>query len=235
VSAAGERFVMAVVPFLGYAFVRLLRRTMRVEYRNRDVLDRARSTFGAYILVFWHSRFVMMPYAYPDRRLAVLSSRHRDSRMLGQVLRRFGVENVWGASRSGSAAGLRPLLRKATEGYDLALTPDGPLGPRRRAQPGAIAAARSSGLPLIPLAFSARPARRLRSWDRTLVPYPFARGVFVFGEPMPVAPRADAAERERARRELEAELDRLTDQADRRVGLPVEEPRPPSIPASVIE
>jgi lysophospholipid acyltransferase (LPLAT)-like uncharacterized protein len=76
--------------------------------------------------------------------------------------------------------------------------------------------------------FSARPASRLRSWDRTLLPRPFARGVFVYGSPLAVARRADAGAQEEARRALEAELDRVTDRADTLAGFPLEDPRPPA-------
>ena len=94
-------------------------------------------------------------------------------------------------------------------------------------QPGVITLARLTGIPVIPVAFSARPSRRLRSWDRTLLPYPFGRGRFVCGEPMPVPRKADQAEQERLRLVLESEVDRITDLADDRVGLGVEGARPP--------
>ena len=217
----------AIVPRVGYAYIRLLRLTMRIEFRNREVLDRARSEAGQYILVFWHSRFVMMPYCYPGDRMVVLNSRHRDSRMLVKILERFGLEGAWGSSTSGGARGLRELLRRVRDGYDVGITPDGPRGPRRRLKPGAIATARLSGLPIIPVTFSARPAKRLGSWDRTLVPYPFARGLFIYGEPLAVPRDADEPSREELRAALESEMDRLTDLADDEVGLPVEPPRPP--------
>jgi lysophospholipid acyltransferase (LPLAT)-like uncharacterized protein len=92
-------------------------------------------------------------------------------------------------------------------------------------KPGVVAVARLTGLPIVPVAFSARPARRLRSWDRTLVPLPFSRGLFVLGQPLTVPRRADEAEQERLRARLEADVDRVTDLADARVGLPPEEPR----------
>ncbi len=113
------------------------------------------------------------------------------------------------------------------DGYDVGITPDGPRGPRRRVKPGVIAAARFTGLPIIPVAFSARPARRLGSWDRTLVPFPFSRGLFVCGEPLRVARDIGQEEQDRLRTLLESEIDRLTDLADTRVGLGVEEVRPP--------
>lgn len=219
-----DKVVPALAPRIAYAYIRLLRATMRLEFDNHDVFRRLRRDRGQYIIAFWHSRLVMMPYVYPDRRIAILASRHRDSEMLGQILTRFGFERVWGSSTSGGTSGVRALLRKVKEGYDVCITPDGPRGPRRRIKLGVVAVARLSGLPIVPVAFSARPARRLGSWDRTLVPYPFSRGLFVCGEPFTVARDADE---ERQRLSLEAELDRLTDLADHRIGLGVEDVRPP--------
>ena len=111
--------------------------------------------------------------------------------------------------------------------YDVGIAPDGPRGPRRRIKPGLLTVARLTGLPIVPLGFSARPARRLASWDRTLVPYPFGRALFVYGDPLRVPRDAGDAERDRLQALLEAELDRVTDLADTRVGLQVEELRPP--------
>jgi lysophospholipid acyltransferase (LPLAT)-like uncharacterized protein len=201
--------------------------TMRIEYRHADVLDRVRREHGHYILAFWHSRFVLMPFAYPGGRIVVLVSRHRDGRMTGEILRRFGLECAWGSSTAGGAGALRDILRRVRAGYDVGVTPDGPRGPRRRAKPGVVATARLSGLPIVPVAFSACPARRLRSWDRTLVPRFFARGLFVYGEPIRVDRAADAEGQAASRERVEAELDRLTDLADAAVGTPPEQARLP--------
>jgi len=216
-----------LAPRVAHAYILLLRATMRMEFENREALVRARAEHGHYILTFWHSRFVMMPYVCLDRRMVALISRSRDSRMLGLILERMGFTLAWGSSSSGGAYALREVLRKVREGHDVAITPDGPRGPRRRVKPGVIATARMTGLPIVPTGFSACPARRLGSWDRTLLPYPFARGLYVCGEPLFVARDADEAEQERLRRVIEAEVDRLTDLADTRVGLGVEDARPP--------
>jgi hypothetical protein len=206
-------------PSLVYGYLRLLRRTMRIEYRGREVLEACRRESGAFILVFWHSRFLLMPYAYPGGRMAVLSSRHRDAVRLGRVLGRFGYELSKGSSSRGAEAGLLDLVRKGRSGFDLGITPDGPRGPRRRAKPGAIAAAALTGLPIVPVAFSAAPARRLRTWDRTLLPRLFSRGLFLYGQPIRVGRKPSETERERLRSLLEAELDRITDRADVETGI----------------
>ncbi len=118
------------------------------------------------------------------------------------------------------------MLRKVQKCYDVGIAPDGPRGPRRRIKPGLLTVARLTGLPIVPLGFSARPARRLASWDRTLVPYPFGRALFLYGDPIRVPRDAGDAEQNRLQELLEAELDRVTDLADTRVGLQLEEVRP---------
>jgi lysophospholipid acyltransferase (LPLAT)-like uncharacterized protein len=225
-SSFGQTLLSALAPRLGYVYVRLVRATMRVEYRNREVLDRIRDSHGAYMLVFWHSRFVMMPYSYPGKGLVVLVSEHRDGKMIADLLRRFGLDIASGSSTRGGAAGLRQLLRYTRRGHDAGVTPDGPRGPRRQLKAGAIVAGKLSGLPLIPVTFSARPARRLGSWDRTLLPLPFGRGLFLYGEPQRVPRDAGESEIERLRAELERELNRLTDLADEETGLGVEDVQP---------
>jgi lysophospholipid acyltransferase (LPLAT)-like uncharacterized protein len=221
-----ERLLLRCGPFLGYAYLRLLRATMRLEHRNVEALDRARARSGHYILAFWHSRVVMMPYGYLHGRLVALTSLHTDGQVLAGVLRRFGMRIASGSSTRGGAQGLREVLRHVRDGCDVGITPDGPRGPRRRAKDGVVVAARVTGLPIQPVAFSANPARRLASWDRTLVPRFFSRGLYIYGEPIVVERDASVEEQGRVLSRLEIELDRLTDLADREVGLGVEDPRP---------
>jgi lysophospholipid acyltransferase (LPLAT)-like uncharacterized protein len=222
-----HRLQRAVAPPLAYHTIRLLHRTMKWELRDARVLGWARRDAGRYILAFWHSRWVMMPYAYPDRKLVILLSQHRDARMLARVQERFGLDVAFGSSTRGGAAGLRAVLRKVAEGYDVGIAPDGPKGPRRRVKPGVIAIARLSGLPIVPVAYSASRALRLRTWDRTLVPKLRARGLVRYGDPIVVPRHADRDEQERLRADLERTLDRLTDATDAEVGLELEEARPP--------
>lgn len=221
-----ERILLAVAPRLAYAYIRLLRASMRLEWRGRERLDALRQDGGRFILAFWHSRLVMMPYVYPGGKITVLSSRHRDSEMLARVLIRLGLDLSKGSSTSGGAAGLRDILRKTRAGYDVAFTPDGPKGPPRVVKAGVIAAARFSGLPILPVAFSASPAWRLRSWDRTLLPRPFARGLYLYGEPLLVPRGAEGPEQDALALTLARTLDALTDAADRETGIGPEEERP---------
>jgi lysophospholipid acyltransferase (LPLAT)-like uncharacterized protein len=226
-NRTAKKLLEAIAPGLIYAYLRLLRWTVRGEIRNGSVVEEVHRTDGQCIFAFWHSRLVLVRFAYSGERLVVLQSRHRDSRMIGRVMRRFGVEQAWGSSSRGGAAALREVLRKIREGFDMAIAPDGPRGPRRRVAPGVIAAARLSGKPIVPLTYSARPARRARSWDRMVIPWPFARVLYEYGAPIHVRRSADEQEQERLRQQLERELDRMTDALDSEIGLGQEDPRPP--------
>lgn len=139
------------------------------------------------IFAFWHE-MLMFP-AYSHARLAtVMVSNHRDGEFIAQVVRMMRGRSVRGSTRRGGAAAARQMLRLA--GLDhLAITPDGPRGPRRTAQPGVIYLASRSGMPIVPVGFAYSHARRANSWDRMAVPWPFCRARSVSGQPIHVPPR----------------------------------------------
>jgi lysophospholipid acyltransferase (LPLAT)-like uncharacterized protein len=148
------------------------------------------------------------------RGVRVLASRSRDGEMVAAFVRRFGVDVVRGSSSRGGAAALRALAHAVRAGQDVAVVPDGPRGPSCRAQPGIVSLAATTGAPIVPVGVAARPARRLRSWDRFMVPAPFARCAIVFGAPVRVGRDAD---REALRVAVERALQDATDAADRLV------------------
>jgi len=219
--------VRRIVPALFAAYVVFLERTLRLEHLHRERLTAARDSAGAVVLAVWHSRFAIAPFTHRDAPLVALVSRHGDGRMLGEVFRRLGFELAFGSSTRGGAQGMREALRAARAGKSIGLAPDGPRGPRRRAKPGVVALARLTGYPVVPVTFSARPARLFDSWDRSMLPWPFARAVILYGEPIVVARDAAPEAQEQARQRIEEALDEITDEADRLVGREPETPREP--------
>jgi lysophospholipid acyltransferase (LPLAT)-like uncharacterized protein len=156
------------------------------------------------VVAFWHEHLPLMPALWLHAggtgrglRAHVLVSRHRDGRLIGEIMRRFDVALVHGStareggSGKGGAAGLRALLLALQDGAHVVITPDGPRGPRRVAAAGVAQLAALAGVPVLPCA--ARTSRRheLRSWDRMMLPLPFARGVLVCGRMLEV-PRGEA-------------------------------------------
>jgi lysophospholipid acyltransferase (LPLAT)-like uncharacterized protein len=137
-------------------------------------------------------------------------SRHADGELISRVVERLGFRPVRGSSTRGGVPALRELLRAAERGQDLAFTPDGPRGPRGRVQPGVVQAAMTSGLPIQTSAIAIDRVKRLRSWDRFLVPRPFARVLLRYGPRVTIPPDLDHEGREEHRRRLEKLMRDLT-------------------------
>ncbi len=187
-------------------FIRALRATVRLRYHEAEGIRAAEREGRHFILAFWHRHLLLMPYGYRGRRISVLVSQSRDGELIARTVARLGIDSSRGSTTRGGMAGMRALLRKAGEGYDLAFTPDGPKGPASVVQPGVILAAMATGLPIQPVAMAASRCRRLRSWDRFVVPLPGARVHFVYGEPLAVPRRGGPDEAAEAAAELARRL-----------------------------
>ena len=128
--------------------------------------------------------------------MTVLISRNRDGRLIADIVRRWDVRTVAGSSEhkpgtktKGGAVALRSLLAALRDGHVVTITPDGPRGPRRHLQPGVARLAALSGAPVVAVAASCGPKRRLGSWDRMTLPLPFGRGCIICSSPIDVGAR----------------------------------------------
>lgn len=210
-----SRAVLATGAWIGAAGLWLLRRSLRLRVVGREWAEAfyAREN-RPLIFTFWHGRLLMMPFSWPGRPVTVLVSRHADGEVIGRIVRRFGIQSVRGSTYRGAHGGLRAMLRAHRAGSHLAIAPDGPRGPRERVQLGVIELAQRTGAAVIPIGFGASRGWFLPTWDRFLLPRPFARGIFVFGEALVVPPGSDRPALEAARGELERRLNAVTAAAD---------------------
>lgn len=144
---------LAVVPPVGYAVIQLLRRTMSWHSEGGEHVSRLFAEGRSVILAFWHAQQLMMPLAIPRLEAHVLISQHRDGELINRIIARFGLDAVRGSSTRGGAEALRRMIRIGRSGGSLALTPDGPKGPRQIAKIGVVQLARATGCPIIPMAF----------------------------------------------------------------------------------
>jgi len=214
----GARVRLVVLPVLAALLVRILGSTLRVRLRGEDEIVPLWREGRPVIYVMWHGRILLVPWLNARLRRSrgartpiVLASRSRDGELLARYVGCFGVSAVRGSSSRGGDVGLRQLARAVRSGTDVAIVPDGPRGPAEQLQPGVVTLAVLTGAPVVPVAVGAWPSRRLHSWDRFLVPWPFARCVLVLGTPVHVERTAD---RERAGKELERALAEVTARAD---------------------
>lgn len=146
---------VVVLPVIGRWLIRLIAATMRFTYVNFEGYRKHIKEGRQLILAFWHGRLLMMPYSYPGRGITILVSSSRDGELVSRTVAGFGIESVRGSTSKGWFAGVKGLLKSVKAGRDVAITPDGPRGPRFKAQMGAIQIARATGLPIFPMSFGA--------------------------------------------------------------------------------
>lgn len=169
---------------------------MRVDVRGEDQINRLIEQNGkGIILVTWHGRTFVPITHYRNRGFWSMISTSRDGEYQNYIFKRFGFNTVRGSSSArGAVQATLALVKQARAGGILAMTPDGPRGPSAVAQPGVIFLAVRAGCPILPAGISAYPRILFNTWDRYLVPLPFARGVIKFGEPIYIPENAKSEE-----------------------------------------
>jgi lysophospholipid acyltransferase (LPLAT)-like uncharacterized protein len=174
------------------AAARALAATWRVEFVGRDVMRALRRDRCPRVSVLWHEHLLPLLWSNRGSGAVILASLHADGRRLAAASRRWGYGITDGSSTRGAVVALRRAIRVLRGGGEIAVAADGPKGPRRAAKPGAVFAARHAGAVIVPVAAGASRAWRLASWDRLMVPTPFARVRVVYGDPVLPAEGLDA-------------------------------------------
>lgn len=204
-----------VVGTLGRLAVDALLRTVRFEVEGGEHYTRLIERGERVIFTLWHGRLLPLTYFHRGGGIAALISRSGDGEYIARIVEGWGYETVRGSSSRGGGEALRALVRRARDGLSLAITPDGPRGPRQALQPGVITAAQLTGLPILPLAAGCRRAWWPGSWDRFCIPKPFSTVRVLYGEPRRVARDASHAELQSHARELEEQMNAMVEEVDR--------------------
>ena len=191
----------------GVTLIRLLAMTWRMRVVNYEEARAARAAGQRVIFTLWHGELLPLLWHHRKEGVAVVISEHRDGEIIAQIAERLGYTTVRGSSSRGGGRALIGLIRALQEGRDGAVTPDGPRGPAHVFAAGAAIASQRTGVPLLPIRASATRAWRLKSWDRFLVPKPFATVRVVYGPLVAVdasSPREAAEEAPRLQAVLDA-------------------------------
>lgn len=209
------KLLLAIVPWLYIGVSRLLFATCRVWVHGGENLARCEAQAKPFVGVFWHySVFAAVELIRGrGRGWGAMVSASEDAEFVARILARQGVVSVRGSRNRGGISALKGLIGLLRQGYNAAIVADGSQGPPRVMQAGAILLAGKSGAPILPLVVAADRYWAFRSWDRTLLPKPFARLDLWYGEPMTVPEKAGAEEIERCRLEMEHRLNALYAQA----------------------
>jgi lysophospholipid acyltransferase (LPLAT)-like uncharacterized protein len=203
--------------FLIWLAISAVARTIRFRVHDPNGFLQ-RKDFGQVIFCLWHNRLALCVEIYFRFRqrqfsapgLAGLVSASRDGALLSAMFERFGVQPVRGSSSRRGAQALRELTTWAERGYDLAITPDGPRGPRYVVAEGAVGLAQITSLPVVPVSYFLKWKIALKNWDGFQIPLPFSICEVTAGKIFRVPPETSDAEREELRRQLEAELRAIT-------------------------
>ena len=200
-----QRVEAAAIAALASPAIGLLCRSLRWHVEGAQHYDEIRRSGRQPILALWHGRILPGLFYLRNRGIVVITSRNFDGEWIARILSRYGFGTARGSSSKGGAAALVQLRRDLGAGRAAAFTVDGPRGPARVAQPGAVWLAGATDNPILPFHIEASRHWTLRSWDRTQIPKPFSRVAIVFGQPLTVRSNEEA-EVERMQRELESML-----------------------------
>lgn len=213
-----KRFEASAIVGLGVPVAEVLSRTWRWRIDGHQHLD-AVAARGQYpVLAFWHRCLLPAMLFFRDRGIVALASENFDGEWAARIAHWFGYRTARGSSSRGAVRALVHLKRQMEAGAGSAFAVDGPRGPAHTVQPGCIWLAQATGNPIVPFHVDARSAWTARSWDRTLVPKPFATVAMVIGPPIRMEAGLDAAALERARREVDEALRALVPRADLLLG-----------------
>jgi lysophospholipid acyltransferase (LPLAT)-like uncharacterized protein len=158
--------------------------TLRIKCIGADQLDKMVSRGNGVILAIWHGNTMIPIYYLKNRGIIAIVSESRDGQLQGRLLASRGYRLIRGSSSRGGVKVLITSARMLKNGGTLAITPDGPRGPNREMQAGTVQLASKTGSTVLPIGVACQWGKRVRSWDKHLIPFPFSKAVIYFGEPI---------------------------------------------------
>jgi lysophospholipid acyltransferase (LPLAT)-like uncharacterized protein len=207
-----------VYPRLLAGLITCIHATLRVRTAGDERVRDLRAENRRIVFAIWHGRHFMVIPRLGSPNVCVLTSTSRDGTLIADILKKFGFLIVPGSSHKSPVRALLLSIQRLREGKDLIFAVDGPTGPIYEVKPGALFVAKKADAVIVPVTFSSKPAVVFKSWDRYMLPLPFAKTSWLYGEPFrPTDDPSDAAV-ENERVDLQNKLNRLTVEADRLAG-----------------
>ena len=186
--------------------------TWRVRVIGLEHVERAHASRQPFMYILWHGRMMAPVWHQRRRKVVAMISQHRDGELVARLVQRLGYETVRGSSTRGGTQATLELLTRLRKGQPAAMICDGPRGPIYKMKPGTPFLAIEAQAAVIPTTCAASPKWTFNSWDRFMVPKPFAKVYILFGDPVP-PPHPNTSLKEFTRT-LEHVLNELTARAD---------------------
>jgi lysophospholipid acyltransferase (LPLAT)-like uncharacterized protein len=205
-DSRSKRLQARLISTIGYPLIASLGSTFRWREEGAEQYRRVLDSGRQPIMAFWHGRILPATVYFKRRGIVVITSENFDGEWIAGIIERFGYGTARGSTSRGAVRALVRLKRDMAAGKPAAFTLDGPRGPARVAQPGAIWLAKATGNPIVPFHIESDRHWTANSWDRTMVPKPWATVAIAIGDPMAIDAGADETAVEAGRRELESRL-----------------------------
>ena len=214
-ASRSRRLQARLITSAGYPLIAALGSTFRWREDGAEHYQRVIDSGRRPIMAFWHGRILPATVYFRNRGIVVITSENFDGEWIAGIIERFGYGTARGSTSRGAVKALVQLKRDMAAGKPAAFTLDGPRGPAKVAQPGAVWLAKATGNPIVPFHIESDRHWTANSWDRTQIPKPWSNVAIAIGEPMDVPSDADEDGLESARRLLEQRLGALEDRAAR--------------------
>lgn len=217
--AALRKSLYSLIGYFGALLVKMLIGSLRMSVEGEEKLEPITRNGAKVIYSFWHGQMLIVAYSHRHKNIHILISDHRDGEIISRITSRLGFSSIRGSSTRGGARAVMNILTKLNNRFHIAITPDGPRGPRWKVQQGVIYIAQKTGLPIVPFVTGTDRFWELETWDRFRVPKPFSRGLIIYGDPLVVPGNLDREGVRKSVLELEERLVSLSCELDRRLGV----------------
>lgn len=208
-----HRLSLLLLPKLVAWLIRIWFATCRIRVHGVEHRQTTLDAGKTIVASFWHYAMLFVFYQLRRESAVIMVSASRDGEYIARLAEELGFSTARGSRNNKGMQALKDLLKAARKGENTAIVADGSQGPPRIAQPGAILLSSRTGVPVLPMAWSASSYIAIRSWDRTAIPKPFSRVDYLYGEPLWVPPGLKAEGIEEYRLELENRLNELYQRA----------------------
>jgi lysophospholipid acyltransferase (LPLAT)-like uncharacterized protein len=203
--------------FLGEYFlftaISILCKSLKIVKQNYEAIEKLNSENKNYVLAFWHGTMILPWYLNRFQKIAALTSKSRDGDLLAKILKKWNYEVIRGSSSTGGEVALGIMVDYARNKYSIAITPDGPRGPRQEFKAGAVITAKKSGIPLILTGVGFKRKKILSNWDKFEIPYFFTKAKIIYSEPIYINKDFSYEEISEAIANCSKELNKLQTQA----------------------
>lgn len=192
-------------------------KSLTISKTGSEKFEEIRSRNANYVVAFWHGSMLVGWFLHRpirDANISALVSQSSDGEYLSAVIERWGYSMIRGSSHIGGKEAMQLMVEEVEKGHSLAITPDGPRGPRHEMKMGAVRIAQKTGVPLILVGIAAKKKKNLRSWDAFEVPMPFSEVSVVYGEPVCVPKELEGESLDNFKLKMQHRLQELTLKAE---------------------